>query len=223
MPGSMKSMIDPLPRAGAEQSLFVKLDGDRIEQFQLRIPEPSRLFASELVGKDPREAPAAIERLWGRSPVSYQIPACEALEAAMDVEVTPAIRQLRRLLYCAEWIESHALHVYLLAPDFLGDRIATTDRAAIESCPRLKRVGDALMAVLSGSAQQPNNIAVGGFHHAPRAFELAAMRTELAWAVEASVEITRFVAALDFPRLDLEYVDYEMVCLHQPDQYPINE
>ena len=28
---------------------------------------------------------------------------------------------LRRLLYCGEWIESHALHIYLLhAPDFLG-------------------------------------------------------------------------------------------------------
>ena len=28
---------------------------------------------------------------------------------------------LRRLLYCGEWIESHALHVYMLhAPDFLG-------------------------------------------------------------------------------------------------------
>ncbi|GIU90301.1 MAG: hypothetical protein KatS3mg010_1400 [Acidimicrobiia bacterium] len=31
------------------------------------------------------------------------------------------IAALRRLLYCGEWIESHALHVYLLhAPDFLG-------------------------------------------------------------------------------------------------------
>ena len=30
------------------------------------------------------------------------------------------LRDLRRLLYCGEWIESHALHIYLLhAPDFL--------------------------------------------------------------------------------------------------------
>jgi Ni,Fe-hydrogenase I large subunit len=31
------------------------------------------------------------------------------------------VAALRRLLYCEEWIESHALHIYLLhAPDFLG-------------------------------------------------------------------------------------------------------
>jgi hypothetical protein len=33
------------------------------------------------------------------------------------------VAALRRLIYCGEWIESHALHVYLLhAPDFLGYR-----------------------------------------------------------------------------------------------------
>ena len=31
------------------------------------------------------------------------------------------LRELRRLIYCGEWIESHALHVLMLhAPDFLG-------------------------------------------------------------------------------------------------------
>src|SRR5256885_5980690 len=35
--------------------------------------------------------------------------------------ISEPIADLRRLLYCGEWIESHALHIYLLhAPDFLG-------------------------------------------------------------------------------------------------------
>jgi len=47
--------------------------------------------------------------------------AAHSLEMALDIPVDPAIRPLRRLLYCGEWIESHALHVYMLhAPDFLG-------------------------------------------------------------------------------------------------------
>ena len=42
-------------------------------------------------------------------------------DSGTDVGVTGALRDLRRLLYCGEWIESHALHIYLLhAPDFLG-------------------------------------------------------------------------------------------------------
>ena len=47
------------------------------------------------------------------------------MEDACGVTVPDAIRDLRRLLYCGEWIESHALHVFLLqAPDFLGSTSA---------------------------------------------------------------------------------------------------
>ena len=47
--------------------------------------------------------------------------AVHAMEAALGVTVDGPLRELRRLLYCGEWIESHALHVYMLhAPDFLG-------------------------------------------------------------------------------------------------------
>ena len=55
--------------------------------------------------------------------------------------IDPAVRALRRLLYCGEWIESHALHVYLLhAPDFLGYasavELARDHRAARRARPR---------------------------------------------------------------------------------------
>ena len=44
-----------------------------------------------------------------------------AFEQALGVTISPETRQLRRLLYCGEWIESHFLHIYLLhLPDFLG-------------------------------------------------------------------------------------------------------
>jgi coenzyme F420-reducing hydrogenase alpha subunit len=44
-----------------------------------------------------------------------------AIENAFGAKVDGQLRLLRRLIYCGEWIESHALHVYMLhAPDFLG-------------------------------------------------------------------------------------------------------
>ena len=47
--------------------------------------------------------------------------AVHAMEDALGVSVDGPLRDLRRLLYCGEWIESHALHIYMLhAPDFLG-------------------------------------------------------------------------------------------------------
>ena len=61
---------------------------------------------------------ADLRDLPGRLP---DVGACNAIEQACGVVVPEEIRLLRRLLYCGEWIESHALHVYLLhAPDFLG-------------------------------------------------------------------------------------------------------
>ena len=47
--------------------------------------------------------------------------AVHAMEDALGIAVGGQLRALRRLLYCGEWIESHALHVVMLhAPDFLG-------------------------------------------------------------------------------------------------------
>ena len=60
----------------------------------------------------------------------------------------PVVRALRRLLYCGEWIQSHALHVYLLhAPDFLGYpsalAMAADHRAVVEQGLAIKKVGNA--------------------------------------------------------------------------------
>lgn len=139
-------------------------------------------------------------------------------------EATLEIRQLRRLLYCGEWIESHALHVYLLAPDFLATRTVPSDhREAVERCLRLKCVGESLVAALGGSAKHPINIAVGGFHRVPRAYQLADLRPELEWAVEASVRSSGYVSAFDFPRFDVDYLDYEERAPAPCRCYPMNE
>jgi hypothetical protein len=51
---------------------------------------------------------------------------CAAVPTARHLTLRRAsvdgpLRDLRRLLYCGEWLESHTLHVYMLhAPDFLG-------------------------------------------------------------------------------------------------------
>jgi sulfhydrogenase subunit alpha len=60
------------------------------------------------------------------------------------VTVDGPIADLRRLLYCGEWIESHALHIYLLrAPDFLGYasgiEMATARRGIVERGLAIKK------------------------------------------------------------------------------------
>ncbi len=115
--------IAGLTRVEGEGSLRLRVRGGVVEQAHLEIFEAPRYFERLVVGRTPDEVIDIVARICGICPVAYQMTAVHAFEAAYGIEIDPAVRALRRLLYCGEWIESHALHVYLLhLPDFLGLR-----------------------------------------------------------------------------------------------------
>ena len=132
---------------------------------------------------------------------------------------------MRRLLYCGEWIESHALHVYLLhAPDFLGYRAAIEMAAdhpdVVERGLRLKKAGNALMTLVGGRSVHPVNVQGRRLLPAarPRA-ELAALRPQLERALDDALATVTLVAGFDFP--DFEQA-YEYVALRaDASDYPI--
>jgi coenzyme F420-reducing hydrogenase alpha subunit len=104
-----------------EGGVKITFDGRAVREVELRIFEPPRFFEAFLRGRSFMEAPDITARICGICPVAYQMSAVHAMEDALGVSVTPEVRDLRRLLYCGEWIESHTLHIYMLhAPDFLG-------------------------------------------------------------------------------------------------------
>jgi coenzyme F420-reducing hydrogenase alpha subunit len=225
VPANRTFEVKALSRVEGEGALYVKLDGDRVEHVELNIYEPPRFFEGFLRGREIHEVPDITARICGICPVAYQMSACHALEKALGITVTPEIRMLRRLLYCAEWIESHALHVHLLhAPDFLGYEsgisMAADHKEAVERGLRLKKIGNDLLDVLGGRAIHPINVTVGGFYRAPSPRRLQALLPDLQWALAASVEVLRLVSRFEFP--DLE-VDYDCVSLKHPNEYPMNE
>src|SRR5512135_1664524 len=113
--------VDYLARVEGEGSLYVKLKDNAVQDVQFKIFEPPRFFEAFLRGRKFSEAPDITARICGICPVAYQMSAVHAMENAFGVRVDGAIRDLRRILYCGEWIESHGLHIYMLhAPDFLG-------------------------------------------------------------------------------------------------------
>ena len=144
----------------------------RVDDVALEIFEPPRYFEALLVGRHFTEAPDITARICGICPVAYQMSACAAMEDACGVTVNERVGDLRRLLYCGEWIQSHALHVYLLhAPDFLGCadavELAERDRESVERGLALKRTGNMVMATVGGRSVHPVNVRVGGFYRAP--------------------------------------------------------
>lgn len=217
--------IEALTRVEGEGGLFLRLRGAEVEAVELNIYEPPRLFEALLRGRALEDAPDITARICGICPVAYQMSAVHALEAGLGLQVTPEIRQLRRLLYCGEWIESHALHVHFLhAPDFLGYaggiEMAKDYPDEVNRGLRLKKHGNELLEVLGGRAIHPINVAVGGFFRSPRTEAVARLVPDFEWGLQAAVETTRWLATLKFP--DFE-VDYDFVALVHPDEYPMNE
>lgn len=217
--------VKALSRVEGEGRLYVRVDGDKVEHVELNIYEPPRFFESFLRGREIREVPDITARICGICPVAYQMTACHALEKALGLTMTPEIRLLRRLLYCGEWIESHALHMHLLhAPDFLGYEsgitMAVDHREVVERGLRIKKIGNDLLAILGGRAIHPINVTVGGFYRAPRRSELKALLPELEWGLAAAVETLRLVASFDFPPFDQPY---DFVSLRHDSEYPLNE
>ena len=113
--------VGALARVEGEGAMHIAYRDGEVADVQLRIYEPPRFYEAFLRGRSYTEPPDITARICGICPVAYQMSSCWAVEDACGVAVTEEIQALRRLLYCGEWIESHALHVYLLhAPDFLG-------------------------------------------------------------------------------------------------------
>jgi len=217
--------VDYLARVEGEGALHVKIRGDKVTDVQLRIFEPPRFFEALLRGRAFTEAPDITARICGICPIAYQMSAVHAMEDALSVRVDGQLRALRRLLYCGEWIESHALHVYMLhAPDFLGYpdaiRMAKDHREAVQRGLQLKKAGNDVVTLLGGREIHPISVRVGGFYRVPTCAELRPLAERLQWARDAALETVRWVGGFSFP--DFEY-DYEFVALCHPDEYPFNE
>lgn len=217
--------VDYLARVEGEGGLHIKIKDNKVTDIKFNIFEPPRFFEAFLRGRKFTEAPDITARICGICPIAYQMSSANAMEMACGVKIEGALRALRRLIYCGEWIESHALHVYMLhAPDFLGYddavRMAADHPDVVKQGLKLKKIGNDLMILLGGREIHPINIRVGGFYKVPTKKELQKMIEPLKWALEASIKTVRFVSTLKFPEFEQ---DYEFVSVCHDTEYPIHE
>ena len=224
MPERRTIRTDYLARVEGEGAMHVTIEDGRVGEVRLDIYEPPRFFEAFLRGRAYTEVPDITARICGICPVAYQLSSVQAMEQACGVVVDGPRRDLRRLLYCGEWLQSHALHVFMLhAPDFLGYEsaieLARDDPELVARALELKKAGNEVMAVVGGREVHPINVRVGGWYRAPRRRELAALVPMLERARELALEAVRLTARLPFP----DYArDYELVALAEPGEYPLD-
>jgi len=217
--------VDYLARVEGEGALDLHIADGKVTSAQLSIFEPPRFFEAFLRGRGYAEVPDIVARICGICPIAYQMSASHAIEQAFGVSVGGQLRELRRLIYCGEWIESHALHVVMLhAPDFLGypDAIQMADQHGerVKDALFLKKTGNEILRILVDREIHPINVKVGGFHHTPSRLDFAPLIDSLKRSRDIAVDLVRWTASFPFPDFDQ---DYEFVALRHPEEYPFNE
>lgn len=217
--------VNELSRVEGEGALYVRIKDNEIKDCQFKIVEPPRFFEAFLRGRDFKEVPDITARICGICPMAYLMGSQQAIEQAFKMQIPREIQDLRRIMYCGEWIESHVLHAAMLhAPDFLGlDDIlslAETNKQVVKNALRLKKLGNDILEVVGGRAIHPINTRVGGFYKTPSVEALNGLKDELKWGIDASIEIAKLFGTFNFP--DFEY-DYHSVSLQHPDEYAMME
>ena len=115
-----KISIDPITRLEGHGRIDIFLDEEgNVANAYLVIPE-LRGFEKFAEGRPVEEMPRITPRICGVCPEAHHIASAKAADAVYHVEVPPAGKKLRELLYSAFFFADHMVHFYILAaPDFV--------------------------------------------------------------------------------------------------------
>ncbi|MHB1216027.1 MAG: Ni/Fe hydrogenase subunit alpha [Thiobacillus sp.] len=215
--------VPVLTRVEGEGALDLRIDDGAITELRLRIFEPPRFFEKFLEGHSYSEVPDMVARICGICPVAYQVTAVQALEKLFGVELDPWAHAMRRVFYCGEWIQSHSLHIHLLAaPDFFGcssaielARIAPDE---VRRGLRIQALGNELMALFGARSVHPVGVRVGGFHGAPSPVRMREVQAKLRAALPEAEALVRWTASIAVPQ---DSQDFISVAMRHPADYAI--
>jgi len=195
--------VEDIARVEGEGRLDVELSDGEVLNVCFEVKEPPRFFEVFLVGRHYSEVPDFTARICGICPVSYEMASIAAIEDAFGFQPSEQTRDLRRLLAMSQWIQSHALHIYMLAlPDYLGvesvfalasdpDNLPVVKRAL-----SLKRLGNDITKLIGGREIHPVSARPGGFTDIPSRAALDEIARRLEAALSDARETVKLAASI---------------------------
>ena len=209
-----------ITRVEGHGNLVVKASKGKIDEVRWEVTESPRFFELMLRGRPWHEAHVLASRICGICSVSHQLASLAATETALGVQPSEQTILLRKLLYVGEMIESHMLHVYLLAsPDFLDAGsifpLMHSNRDIVLTGLRLKKLGNDIMELIGGRAVHPQAAIVGGFGRLPHKQTLLYLKKRLQQALPDLETTIKLFKQFDVPQFIRET---EYVALRHPDE-----
>jgi sulfhydrogenase subunit alpha len=211
--------IEHLARVEGHGGITVELEGDMVKDVHFDVFEGPRLLESLIHGKRYDEVAPILSRICSICSVAHTLTSLKATENAFGIQVSPQTELLRELMFRGESIESHALHLFLLAvPDYLNYPSAPA-MAADRPAPvllglRLKKLGNRIQETIGGRAVHPVNAVPGGFGKAPGFDQLIGLRSALTEAMSDTDAVIDLVATL--PAADYCHSDTFYAALRSP-------
>lgn len=200
------------------------LQGD-VKSAKFEVQEGIRLIEGILVGRHYKDMPVIAQRICGICPVVHNLTSIKAIENAMQVQVSEETKKLRRVMEHAQFIHSHALHLFFLSlADFLD---IENDLDLVKEYPeetkkavQIREYGMELVKVIGGRVVHPLTNEVGGFKKVPTKEEMQNLILLGENILPAALELAAFFRTIKMPdfRRETEYV-----CLDTQGEYAIYE
>lgn len=205
--------IHHLTRVEGHGNVILDVRNGIVQQCELEIIEAPRFFEAMLRGRPFDQAPRLASRICGICAVTHTTASLIAVEQALGVEISQQTALLRRLNLCAEMLDSHLLHAYMLvAPDLLGVGsiipLVSQSPELVGRALRMKHVAGQICAAVGGRHTHPIAMVVGGFAHLPSEEALEALLGQLqaiAPDIDSTVETFAALTMPDFER-ETEYM-----------------
>jgi len=214
--------VEHLARVEGHGGITVELEGDAVGRVQFDIFEGARLIEGLVRGRRFEDISQITSRICAICSVAHCLTSLKATENAFEIEVSPQTKILRDLMYRGESIESHALHLFLLAaPDYLDQpsaaALAAVNPDAVKLGLRLKKLGNTIQETIGGRAVHPVNAIIGGFGKIPTFDQLIGLRDDLRKGMTDCEVMLDLAASL--PSTDFCHTDTNFVALRSPEDY----
>lgn len=205
--------VHQLTRVEGHGNIVLSVKNARVEELRWEVVESPRLFEVMLRGRYYADVPHIASRICGICSIAHSTVSIQATEAAFGIKPSAQTLLLRKLLFNAELLESHVLHVlFLAAPDFLDVGsvfpLVETNKDVVLLALRLKKLAYNLAELLAGRKTHPISCLVGGFARLPGPGELKAIKGRLEDALvdfDTVVGLAKTFRIPDFTR-ETEYI-----------------